>query len=277
MNRIRYRGLAMLTICSFLVLGAGLAQATPVPNGALLIPRFFNDCPVTVLSTSNLYPFGVQFDESFLVCAGGVNLHLWNLSADGGLTSAVFNNKDGFDFAANLMLQNVVGAVGTEGGLRLSPWWDQNANGYFNVRLPDGEIAVFGGVLPFYSFTAAYGIHYLDNQVIRLEMIYNPHCNTANDPGTIEYKVVWQGQTYSSGPLPFNNCTPGEEIHGCYGIMDDARVGGRVQNNFFAGGGDPAARNQGTFLDITFAAVPGQDCPVPTETKTWGSLKALYR
>jgi len=275
MKRIGYISLAVLAICT--VLGAGVAQASPAINGAILYPRWFNDCAVTTLTPTNLYPGLIRIDESFLVCTGGANMHPWDLSADGGGTSAVFNNKDAFSLGAVLRLEHPTGNVGQEGGLRVCPWWDQKANGYFNVRLPDGEIACFGGVLPFFTFTGAFGLHYLAGTDIHIQVIYDPHCNTANDPGTIEYIVDYQGQHFTSGPLAFNNCTSGEEIHGCYGIMDDARVGGRIQQNFGVGGGDPGAQNIGSFFDVLYAPLAGHDCPVPTQNTTWGRAKATYR
>lgn len=264
-------------VAGIVVAGLGLtavASATPAPNGAAIIERHFNDCVVTNLATTNLYPGSISFAEDNLLCAGGANLHIWNFSEDGGISSAVFNNVDAFTFGATLVLES--NGMGTEGGLRLSPWWDKNANGYFNVRLPDGEIACFGGVLPFYSFTGSHGLHYAAGEEIQLEIVYQPRCNTEEDPATIVYNVVYQGNSYSSGPLPFGNCTPGEEIHGCYGIMDDARAGGRIQNNFFAGGGDPALANAGSFFDIYFE-LNEPDCPVQTESSTWGRMKGLYR
>lgn len=276
MKRFRYP-LSALALSLVAAMGSAPgAFATPLPNDAVLIPRYFNDCVVTNLVTNEAYPGAISFTESNMICAGGANMHLWNLSDDGGLSSAVFNNMDAFRFGSTLQLS--MQQVGTEAGLRLSPWWDQNANGYFNVRLPDGEIACFGGVLPFFSFTGAFGLRYAGGP-IRLEIVYQPVCNTAANPGTIEYKVNYLGVDYTSGPLAFGNCTPGEEINGCYGIMDNARAGGRVQNNFFTGppgGADPASTNIGSFFDIFFE-IQDRDCPVQNQSSSWGRVKGLYR
>src|SRR6266568_9377225 len=246
--------LAAILLVSAVGLMASDALATPTPNGVVLYPRHFNDCPGTTLKSFNQYPATVGFSESGLTCTSGINLHNWDLSADGGASSAVFNNGDAFRFAATLVLTNVRGP-GVEGGLRISPWWDQFANGYFNVRLNDGEIACFGGVLPFFSFTSAFGILYREKMPIGLQVIYQPHSNTADDPATIEYQVLWNHVLYSSGPLAFFNCDFSDP-HGCYGIMDDARVGGRVQTNFFAGTGARGSSDSGTFLQLSFQALP---------------------
>lgn len=280
MNRIRYNSLvlAVVAICTVVAMGAGVAHATPVINAAKDSVRVFNDCPITVLNDFNGYPGLIHFDESNLICGGGQNLHIFNLSDDGGLSSALFNNKDAFTIAATVTLHKG-SIVQTEGGLRICPWWDPVANGFFNMRLPDGEIACFGGVLPFFSFTGAFGVLYANDVPARQTIIYNPHCNTANDPATIEYILDYGGGHYDSGPLPFGNCTLGEEAHGCYGIMDNARVGGRVANEMYAFGGDPnpANTNAADFNDFIYTINPGPDCPVPTKVTTWGNIKGSYR
>lgn len=280
MKRIRYNSLALaiVAICTVIAMGSGMAHATPIINAAKDTLRCFNDCPVTNINAGNAYPGNMHFDENQLICAGGANLHDWNLSDDGGLSSAIFNNKDAFSISATVILHRG-SVVQTEGGLRINPWYGPVADGNFNLRLPDGEIACFGGALPFFSFTGAFGIHYQDGLPARQTIVYNPHCNTKDDPGTIDYILDYAGGHYDSGPLPFTNCTVGEEAHGCYGIMDNARVGGRFQNDFFAFGGDPNPSNSNVedFFDILYTINQPPDCPVPTHTSTWGNVKAQYR
>ncbi len=260
-------GLAALLL---LVLG-GSVQATPSVNGAVVMERIFNDCPVSVLNVTNNYPVLINFNEDQLICFGWANLHNWSFSEDGGITQAVFNNGDCFRFGATLNLSGT-DINGGEAGVRLSPWWSQQTDGRINVRIPDGEIACFGGVLPFYSFTAASNIRYVAGQDIGLEMTYMPYANTAAQPGTIIYRVFWQGVWYDSGELPFNNCTPGEEANGCYGIMNNARVGGVAQNRNTSG--DPNAMMNSSFFDIFFEILTP---PVSASAKTWGAVKATYR
>ena len=57
-------------------------------------------------------------------------------------------------FSADVTLS---GTGDGEAGLQISPWWSPNVDGRFNVRTPDGEVACFGGRLPFYSFTGDQG------------------------------------------------------------------------------------------------------------------------
>src|SRR5215470_19046574 len=107
MHRIRYNSLALavIAICTVLAMGAGVAHATPAINAAKDSVRVFNDCPVTNLNAPPpAYPGIVHFDESNLICGGGQNLHIFNLSDDGGISSAIFNNKDAFTIAATITI-----------------------------------------------------------------------------------------------------------------------------------------------------------------------------
>jgi hypothetical protein len=261
-----------VALAAVLLVGlGGSALATPHMNGVVVTTRIFNDCPVSNLTVTNDYPGEVTFAEDNLICFGWANLHNWTFSSDHGLTQAPLSNVNCFEFDAtvNLSGNDINGA---EAGMRLSPWWSQQVDGRLNIRIPDGEIAAFGGVLPFYSFTGADGIHYVAGQDIRLMMIYRPYANTAANPGTVEYKVLWGGTWYDSGELPFGNCTPGEEAHGCYGIMDDARAGGYAQNRLT--NGDPSAAVTTSFFDLCWEVWTP---PVPAQATTWGGVKATYR
>jgi hypothetical protein len=272
MKRISYLAVVMLVAAASLV--ATQVQATPMANGAVITTRIFNDCPVSVLNVTNSYPGSIVFNECLLICPSGfANLHNWTFSADGGLTQMVLNNQDNFRFGANVVLNGNT-TNGGEAGLRLSPWWSQQVDGRFNIRIYDGEIACFGGVLPFYSFTANYGIHYVAGEPIYLEITYSAGEDGSNPnlPAKIQYKCIWQGITYLSPVLPFTNCNYSEAVHRCYGIMDDARAGGYSQNRV-------QDVTQGcmtaSFFDIFWEV---QDpLPLPAENTSWGHVKATYR
>ena len=98
------------------------------------------------------------------------------------------------------------------------------------MRSTDGEIACFGGRLPFFSFTGAFGLHYAKGNTIHLETIYEPHSLNSGAPGTIEYRVSYLGNDYTSGVLPFDQGNASEDPpHGLWGILNDARVGGHFE------------------------------------------------
>jgi hypothetical protein len=268
MKRIFTGVFAIVALVALLGLGTMPAAATPSPSSAVLHLRVFNDCPTSVLSTTNSYPSSVVIDDSVLDCGGFANLHNWHFSED-GVTDAVFNNDSNFRFGADLVIS---GATDGEGGLQIAPWWSQNVDGRFNVRSTDGEIACFGGRLPFYSFTGNHGITYVKGTTIHLEVEYRPNMLNAANPATIEYFVTYNAMNYTSGPIAFDEGNPAENPpYGVYGILQDARVGGYLQ--CFLQGGNSAAQVAATWSNITFQNLG----PVSVEQTSWGSLKALYR
>src|SRR5262245_38116323 len=153
---------------TLLFLSHGAAFATPSVNGAVITTRTFNDCPISTVSTTNNYPTSVSItDVMDTLCVGFANLHSWSFSADGGSTAAVFNNNSNFHFGADFEID---GAGEGEGGLRISPWYGQFVDGRFMANATTGEIACFGGALPFYSFTVNHGLHYTRGTTIHFEM-----------------------------------------------------------------------------------------------------------
>ncbi|MEK7331033.1 MAG: hypothetical protein AAB113_09540, partial [Candidatus Eisenbacteria bacterium] len=198
----------------------------PNPTAAVTKTRIFNDCPFTTVNVANNYPSLVSIEDVGLACSGWANLHNWSFSEDGA-NPALFNNNADFRVSADLVLD---GSGTGEAGLRISPWWSPDVDGRFNVRVPDGEIACFGGRLPFYTFTGAYGLHYVKGDPIHLEMIYKPNGLSSTSPATIEYNVTYLGTTYGSGPLNFDMANPSEDPpHGLWGMLNNGRAGGYVQ------------------------------------------------
>jgi hypothetical protein len=208
---------------------AGPAGATPTPNSAVLNLRVFNDFPSSTLSFTDSYPGLISIADNNTSTPpppGFANLHNWQFS-ENNFTPAVFNNPDGFAYSSNLTIS---GSGSAEAGLLVAPWWSQNVDGRLNVRIPDGEIAAFGGRLPFFSFSGTFGINYAAGDDIGLAVSYDPNSLSMADPATIEYRVTYNSVLYSSGPLAFDEGNPAEDPpHGLWGILNDARVGGYYQ------------------------------------------------
>lgn len=300
------RGKSLILALTVLALGATMAAATPDINSAVIIERVFNDCPTSDLTTGNFYPGQIYISDMNMSCYGYANLHVFRLSTDGA-TPAVFDNDSNFRIAADMQIS---GPTNGEAGLNISPWWSQNVDGRFNVRIPDGEIAVFGGRLPFYSFTANYGLTYVQGTMIHLEMIYYANGLNETDPATVEYKLVYNNTAYSSGALPFDMGNPAEP-YGLWGMLNDGRVGGYAQ--ILSQGGNPDAGCRVDYFNIEFenldvqagaccypdgaclvlpeteCVAAGGDyygdnvpcdpnpCPiVPVEESTWGQIKSRY-
>lgn len=248
-----------------LAVTAGVVLATPTPTSVVVRERIFNDCPGTTLTTTNNYPALIALEESGLSCNAFANLHNWRFSEDGA-TPAVFNNDSHFRFSADLVID---GTGNGEAGLQVAPWWSQDVDGRFNVRSTDGEIACFGGRLPFFSFTGTYGLTYTKGDVIGLEIIYHPNDLTEANPATIEY-IVHYGGTFSSGLLPFDMGNPAEDPpYGLWGMLNDGRVGGHTQH-FMTPGTNTAIRVE--WRNVEFENLD----PVPVIEKSWGGIKGQF-
>jgi len=240
--------------------------AGPSPNSAVIKERVFNDCLTSVLTTTDNYPALIAIDDDELDCVGFANRHNWRFSED-DTNPAVFNNGDSFRFCATLTIS---GTAEGEAGLQISPWWSQDVDGVFNVRTTDGEIACFGGRLPFYSFSGSHGLTYVKGTTIYLEMTYRANDNTAENPGTIEYQVTYNAVNYSSGEIAFDEGNPDEDPpYGVWGILNDARAGGHIQ--CFLQAGNPNAQLRAEWADICYEDLS----PVPVQATTWGKLKNL--
>jgi hypothetical protein len=255
-------GLAGLALCT------SLAFATQEPNGTKLEPYIFQDCPISTLTYVSNFPASVLLEDANTICPQGfANLHDWHLSTDGGATAMLFRNGDPFKFSAFL---TITGEKDGEAGLRISPWWS-NVDGRFNVRSTDGEIAIFGGRLPFYSFTANHGINYVKGTTIYLEFTYAPNGLSMASPATIEYRVIYNGHLYTSGPKPFDEGNPAEDPpHGLWGILNGGTGGGYLQS--FIQGGTPGGV-RALWEDMKFIKFD----PVPAAATTWGKVKNTYR
>lgn len=269
MKRIRYYVAAALTLACFAGI-AQLASATPSVNGAVIVTRVFNDCPSSTITTTNAYPGLINITDSNNDCFGFANRNAWSFSSDGGASAATFVNGDQFSFCATVLLE---GSGGGEGGLRLSPWYSLDVDGTFEARTTDGEVAVFGGRLPFYRFTDADkgGVVYVKGTPITLKMDYKPNGLSSASPATIVYTVIYGANTYSSGPLNFDQGNATEDPpHGLWGILQPARVGGYQQD--YVGAGTPVLLS-GTFTNICYDATG----PTPATPTTWGKIKGQYR
>ena len=252
----------------FFVYSSGVF-ATPVINGAVLNTRVFNDDSDSVLTATNNYPTSITIKDEELDGVGGfgfANLHNFRLSDDSGTSAAVFDNADYFEFYADV---TITGSAVSAAGLSVAPWWSQDVDGRFNLRTSDGEIAVFGGRLPFYSFTGSQGLTYTQGTTVRLGVIYDPHSLSAVEPGTIEYLLTIGSTNYSSGLLTFDQGNPAEDPpYGLWGILNDARVGGYLQSQIDVGNSENWG--QAVFANMEFYSEPSI-VPIPAAAWLFGS------
>jgi hypothetical protein len=265
MRRITTPAIACAAAC---LAFAATAFATPLPNSAVVHTRVFNDCPVSILTVNNLFPGIISIDDQNVVppfCAGFANLHTWRFSTN-GVDPIGFLNGDTFEYSATMILNGV-----GEGGLSLSPWWSPDPDGLFNVRTTDGEIACFGGRLPFFSFTGAFGLHYANNTPIQLGISYIPNGLSSVSPAAVVYNVRYLGTNYTSGLLNFDEGNVAEgAVHGNWGALTTWQAGGHMK--MFVQLLNQPHGILGTWSDIQYTSGP-----TPTTKSSWGQIKKLYR
>ncbi len=260
--------ISVLVAVAVLALTAGITQATDTPTSAVVIERVFDDSFASILTVNNNYPALIDINDEAAGPLGWANLHVWRFSTDNS-TAQQFQNTDGLSFSADVTIS---GTGDGEGGLQISPWWSPNVDGRFNVRTPDGEVACFGGRLPFYSFTGSQGVSYVKGTTVRLGIIYTPNVEmTLAEPATIEYTYD-DGTLYTSGPIPFDEGNPAEG-HGSFGMLTPAYVGGHMQFNNMSGAG------VGANFNVVWGNITFQDLGtvVASEETSWGSVKSLFR
>jgi hypothetical protein len=263
----------MRRITTLVLAGAGLciaaaAYATTPPNSAVIHERVFDNCPTSVLTVNNSFPALITIDDQNVVppfCAGFANLHTWRFSTD-ATNDQQFLNEDTFEFACEMVLNGV-----GEGGLNLSPWWGPQADGLMNVRTTDGEIACFGGRLPFYSFTNSDGLVYVNNTPIQLSISYFPNGLSAASPGQIMYNIRYNAINYTSGLLNFDQGNDAEDPpHGLWGALTPYYAGGHMKM-FVQIIGVPHSMH-GEWRQIQYTAGP-----TPSKKSSWSEVKKLYR
>src|SRR2546426_8018869 len=87
----------------------------------------------------------------------------------------------------------------------LFPYTTLFRSGRIMANATTGEIACFGGALPFYSFTANHGITYTNGTTIHMEVTYRAHDLSSANPASIQYHIVYNNVPYDSPILPFGS------------------------------------------------------------------------
>ena len=265
MNPKRYPFCTTLALAAFAF--AGIASATPAVNSIVVTPRVYNDCSGSILTEVDSDLAGISLADSSTGCFGGANRHAWSFSTD-NVNPVDFMNADQFSFCATI---RAYGTGNGEVGLRLSPWWSADNDGVFMLNTISGEIACFGGRLPFYSFTGApHSQTYVKGTRVTLAIDYKPNGLTAASPATIVYTLTNANGTFASPPLGFDEGNPSQNPpRGLWGILNPARAGGYMQIPW--GPGTPIT------LHCDWSNICYDATPVPATSATWGRIKADYR
>ena len=248
------------------VAGAARAQFESINSNAVGL-RYFGDIPASsVQVTQNTYPGLLEFQESFPARPAGQsgsNRHIGVLSADSGVSPFIIPHNVAWYYEATVRM---TGAASNQVGLHIggigSNWPPGNLNadtGVVMVNGINGEIAAFGGWLPFFStFDPAYSSfgHGQRDQNFRLAILVRPISPTSV---TAQYFV----DGHSTPALPLD----AGAVQAYYSLNNIASV--YAQNSWIT-----AATSSATSTFTNFVIVPG---PGPISLLAVGSLVAVRR
>ncbi|HZW08403.1 MAG TPA: hypothetical protein VFF69_00730 [Phycisphaerales bacterium] len=241
--RSRAFGLAAIVAASG---AAAVADVTDI-DSVQIQERRFNDYSGSTLVTTNNFPSLVRFDESNFGSGGFANQHVAWFSGDGGASHYDFARTDRFVISLDVTLDVGSTSPRKEAGFRFDTF--QAGEAFFFVT-SDGEVAAFGGMLPFHSF----GHVYTPGSTASLSLIYTPDDDgDAFDGDASTFEYVYNGT--SSGPLAVSNLENG--------ILDGTQGGFYVQNQ-------PDDNNPSDFSVASFANI---SIAVPTPAS--GAVLAL--
>jgi hypothetical protein len=227
------------------------AQFESINSNAIGL-RYFADIPASsVQVTQNSYPGILQFQEDFPVRPPGqtgANRHIGVLSADNGMNPFIVPHNTAWYYQATVRM---TGTASNEVGLHIggigTNWPPGNLNadtGVLMVNANSGEIAAFGGWLPFFSTfdpVFSYMGHGQRDQDFRLAILVRPLSPTSI---TAEYFV----DGHSTGPLALDSGA----VQAYYSLNNIASV--YAQNSWIPAGPSSATS---TFTNFVIAPAPG--------------------
>jgi len=217
--------LLLMPVAAIALSGAVASGAITDVDSVLIEERIWNDFPDSTLVSTDNYPSSVVIDESAFGSGGWANKHVAWLSSDGGATKHMLANAEDFAISVDVKLEAAATAPRKEVGFRFDTF---GGEGLVNIT-SDGEVAAFGGPLPFHSFGAS---AYTLGTTVTLGVVYV--APAGGSPGTIEY--ILDG--LSSGPLAFTNLEQG--------IINSSKVGLTLQNQV-------DTNNAGDFGKVTYS------------------------
>lgn len=152
-------GLAIAGIAA----AAGFAFASSdisATNAWKVEERIFNDFPTTTLTTTNTFPSTLEFNEQFPAGVVGnfANKHVGWLSNDGGASRLGMTGSQSWTMSFDITMNAASGVPRKEAGIEVHN--PRPALGYVDegqlLIASDGEVAIFGGVMPFTGMGSVY-------------------------------------------------------------------------------------------------------------------------
>lgn len=183
---------SVAAIATLAIAGAASGAVQDI-NSVQQANRIFDDFTTTTLTVTDNYAASYRIEETGYVdeSIGGnfANKHGAFFSEDNGATRFDFDYGD--SFLAKLTYVDNSSGINVEAGFLT----DLFGFGFFG-GLPNGEVAAFGGTLPFHSF----GTIYTPGDTIDLSMKYIAGTAEGFDPSRIKYGVQINGGGWAYSP-----------------------------------------------------------------------------
>ena len=224
---------AIIGLCLAAASGA-YAQVGSI-GSAVLFPRVWNDIPLATLTTVNVYPSLITFNEANVSGSGYANRDVWRFSND-GLTAYQFQNNDYFNASFNLILTGGSDTYYPEAGWLFST---ANVGDIQSIVTTSGVVAQFGGI-SYNNFNPP--LVYTAGETFTLGMSY---FQAGDGNNALQYSVSDGVTTVYS---PVSEFAPGA------GIGNGSTLGGYFQ--IPQNPGNPSNSGEAVFSDITITPVP---------------------
>lgn len=207
------------------VAGSALATDISTVNSYKSEERIFNDFPTSSLVTTNSYPT-LQYDEDFAAGTIGnfANKHVGWLSNDGGATRFQNNYWQSWELNFTVKIEAPAGQPRKEAGIEIHnprPRLGYTDEGQVLIA-SDGEVAVFGGVMPFTGLGFIYTLG--TTATVKFEYFAPGAVDAIKGAYRLTFTDAVTGM-HSSGLKLWGN-----ESDGLYGFNDGAMFGFKAQN-----------------------------------------------
>lgn len=215
--------------------GAALAGDISQVNGTVQQDRVWNDFASSTLVSTNNYPAQVSWDESFPAGTTGnyANKHLSYLSTDGGASAYGLNVGQSFTLTTHIQISAPNGSPRKEGALQIeNPRPNNLPNAFVDeghlLVASDGEVALFGAAMPFYTSNFTGGPWYSLNSVSTLTFEYFAPGENPMDPVLGGLRVSMNDPVHGFHQSPI--LTWGTEADGTKGFNTGTKIAFQAQN-----------------------------------------------
>jgi hypothetical protein len=219
LNRLTF-GIALAAVA-----GSAVATDFSTINSFKSEERIFNDFPTSSLVSTNAFP-SLVYDEDFAAGTIGnfANKHVGYLSNDGGATRFQNNYWQSWALDFTVKIEAPAGQPRKEAGIEVRnprPRLGYTDEGQVLIA-SDGEVAVFGGVMPFTGLGNVYTLG--TTASVKFEYFA---------PGTVDAVVGAYRLTFTDAVTGVHSSGLklwGLESDGLYGFNDGAEFGLKAQN-----------------------------------------------